>query len=627
MEIHVPTVPRHLTITQGMWEDFLWDPVLAAWVILGFRFDAFQNCRLRYYWFVQHVEDHSGFSSGKTIVDWAFLQLRMILIPNQEAGVYYPVFETGKNTFWRYYTTCKSRLFHAQIGRTDEQGYDAGSGKIEGAGSFKAYYRNGNLLTMPAPSFMKKASTQASMRFNVELIEEWTHIDAGSTGIDDQLIGRVTRECWNQHHPVWGNHIILSAPAKTRMHPGFTRHHAIESAWLTEGDPKSHTMGYSYKDYSDLAAVTGKTFREQYRIQSTIDAMKKKHDKSSWLGEGLGVWATSGKGWFTEESLLQCVDLGRRRKLEPAVGRTQHVEQLNRNGAVPEDLVFFFGGVDPAPSEGHRSDEGAIVVAAAVPKVLPKDAEKLSENPADWHFEYVFARRLTKKHKASARQWSGILHKLHQAFRFERLVMDPNGGGTFVKRELILPQQTIDNVPVEVTPIADQDDGPALVVRGDFILHLFKRGDSGMESLWPSFAGDDVLNDAMYSEVKEAVDHQGAAWPAPYREWMHEHRDQLKLWPESKTWALINLDAMVKQFGSVMVAMDPANPEKFLFTRRNARMFSAIGKKDLVSAGMFAYVAFRIWLKAEAWTSGIKPENRSAFIGQVIGSPSGGNYG
>ena len=98
--------------------------------------------------------------------------------------------------------------------------------------------------------------------------------------------------------------------------------------------------------------------------------------------------------------------------------------------------------------------------------------------------------------------------------------MDPNGGGTLIKRELILEKQTILGVDTPCTPIADQLDGPKLVARGDFILHMFKRGDPGVEALWPELPGDDNLNDALYSVSKDAVDHGLWAWPAPIEEWL-----------------------------------------------------------------------------------------------------------
>lgn len=620
LNIHVPSAPAHLKITQGMWEDFLCDPALAARVILGFKFDAFQNIRLRYYWWVQEVEDHSGFSSGKTIVDWAFAQLRAILIPNQALGIYYPVFETGKKTFWTYYTACKSPLFHAQIGKLDHEGGETKRvAKTEGASSFECTYRNGNTLLLPAASFSRDAVTQASLRFNTIIVEEWTHIDAMGTGIDDQIIGRNTRECWNQNHPIWGNHFVYSAPAKTRMHPGHVRHQTIERSWRN-GSPKSHSFGFCYKDFSNLPALSGKSFRETWRIDSTIKNRKSKTAKADWLGESLGVWAASGKGWYNEEGILQCVTQGRQRGVKPIIARNQLPPEL-----VTSPLIYFFLGVDPAPSEGLRSDDGALVAAMARPKVLPDPRDKkwrMSENPADWWFDYIYAKRLTSKEKMSARQWSGVIHRLHQVFKFHKIVMDPNGGGIFVKRELMASRQMIMNIEREVTPIVDQDGGPNAVVRGDFILHLFKRGDPGIESLWPELKGDDLLNDAAHSEMKLAMEHLGVSWPMSYPEWRNESPDELKTWVEERMWATINLTVMTRQYNNIVVATKEDGT--IAFTKNNARSFGAVGKKDFVSAGVNCYTAFRIFLQQDAWLLGIKPQNKGAIGGGVVGRMGNG---
>ncbi len=275
--------------------------------------------------------------------------------------------------------------------------------------------------------------------------------------------------------------------------------------------------------------------------------------------------------------------------------------------------VFFFEGVDPAPSESHRSDDGALVAAAAYPKREPEKDEPLSDNAADWHFDFIYGRRLTSAQKASARQWSGIIHSHHRRFRFERICMDPNGGGTLIKRELISLRQPIDGVETEVTPIGDQVDAPRLVARGDFILHLFKRGDPGVEALWPELPGDDNLNDALYSVCKDALDHGLWAWPMPIEEWLVEKKDLVKTWPEERMWALKNLDASTVQFKNIVVATKEDGT--YAFTKRNARQFSALGKKDFVSASMYCYAAFLMWLKSDDWRSRIAPEDACAFSG------------
>jgi hypothetical protein len=275
--------------------------------------------------------------------------------------------------------------------------------------------------------------------------------------------------------------------------------------------------------------------------------------------------------------------------------------------------VYFFEGIDPAPSESHKSDDGALIAGCAKPRRLPEKDEPLSDNPADWYFDFIYGRRMTWKQKASARQWAGIIHQHHQRFRFERICMDPNGGGTLIKRELISTRQLINGVDTDVTPIGDQVDGPHLVGRGDFILHIFKRGDPGVEALWPELPGDDNLNDALYSVCKDAVDHGLWAWPMPIEEWLVERKDDVGQWPEERVWALKNLDAATVQMKNIVVATKEDGT--FAFTKRNARQFSSIGKKDFVSASMYCYAAFLMWLRSDDWRSRVAPEDANQFSG------------
>jgi hypothetical protein len=191
--------------------------------------------------------------------------------------------------------------------------------------------------------------------------------------------------------------------------------------------------------------------------------------------------------------------------------------------------------------------------------------------------------------------------------------MDPYGGGVMIKRELIATKQLLDGIETEVTPIADLVDGPKLVARADFILHLFKRGDPGVESLWPEMAGDDVLNDALYSTCKDALEHSLWAMPPGVGDWMGARRAEIERWPEERLWALKCLDALGVQLTKVIVATKPDGT--WAFTKRNARQFSALGKKDLVSAAMYCYAAFLMWLQSDSWRGRAAPEDAATFSG------------
>jgi len=323
-------------IPHEMWVRMLIDPVCAAYVIYGVTLDAFQAARLRYYWWVPQLIDSAGVSSGKTFVIWLYVNLRAILIPDQEIAVFYPVYEQGKNTFWNYYTEMQTKfgdraaVFQAQLGKPaqfdagDEKG---GDGTLHGSACYKAFFKNGNKILMPAPSFMKDAVTQASLRLNVMVIEEWPEIDAMSDGINKQLISRVTRASWNQFHPVWCNHILYSGHAMSLMHPSARRYKAHLRA-EKRGDPRFANITSSYKDYSNRACYTGKTFQETYRVESTIEADRSTTSQSEWLGKGFGIWGALVKGLFTEQALLQCRANGKLRHVTPVLSRNQF-EQIH----------------------------------------------------------------------------------------------------------------------------------------------------------------------------------------------------------------------------------------------------------------------------------------------------------
>ena len=68
------------------------------------------------------------------------------------------------------------------------------------------------------------------------------------------------------------------------------------------------------------------------------------------------------------------------------------------------------------------------------------------------------------------------------------------------------------------------------------------------------------------------------------------------LWPVEQKWALKMLDEVRRQLCVVHVATKDNG--EYDLTRNNAYRFSAVGKKDLAYAALFALVRALIWLKA-----------------------------
>ncbi len=252
---------------------------------------------------------------------------------------------------------------------------------------------------------------------------------------------------------------------------------------------------------------------------------------------------------------------------------------------------YFFAGVDPAPSEGQRSDDGAIVGIEAI----PNDPVNLTNVYTDWKLAYRFGKRVRKQvldrsKGLSAREWAGVLHDMDRRFHFRKICMDPNGGGTFVARELASNKTVIRGIETGVTPIVTREDTTVVVAR--IILCMFKRGDPDIEEVWPGLAGDDPLNDAAYSEAKELIDRAAFLLPKPFEEW---DRKELEGWPEEQVWSLKMGTVLANQLKSIQVAV--REDGTWALTKRGARQFSAGGKKkDFVSGFLYANVAFRTWL-------------------------------
>ena len=104
-----------------------------------------------------------------------------------------------------------------------------------------------------------------------------------------------------------------------------------------------------------------------------------------------------------------------------------------------------------------------------------------------------------------------------------------------------------------------------------------------------------------------------AMLPPGVADWMGERRAEIERWPEERLWALKNLDALGVQLTKIIVATKPDGT--WAFTKRNARQFSALGKKDFVSAAMYCYAAFLMWLQSDSWRSRVAPEDAVGFSG------------
>lgn len=578
MDILVPSFPKNDQPSQMLIEDIIDNPPLGAKVFFGEVMDKFQEDRLIDYVLTPRVIDSSGYSSFKTRTFFIGFNLRRILIPDSVAGVYYQNFNVGQKSFWGYYDVFlrRSPLFRKQMGRIGiEIDDEDGKGNSKGASCWSAYYKNGSHIMLPAPSFLTDAKNQASIRLNDLGIDEWTKIDSNSTGIDDQLLGRCTRESFNQDHPFWCNHHLFLATAEDMSHPAAERYRQYK-AEVDKGNPDYSIISFNYKDISELKSWSGQTFKKALRETKVLRDMKAKHTKSKFLQEGLGIWSYNGRGWYSTEFLDMCVDLGRKRHLLPITRRSQDPKCADEN-------VRYFMGVDPSKGDLKKSDDGALVVLRAEP--LFKDA---GDNISDWRLDFVWA---FKVKGADVSQWSGLIHQKEKHFNFTGICMDHGGGGNWIKPELAKEKQIINDVQIKCLPIVTEDD--TTVNNGNYCLVMFTNHDDSIKRKWDSLKGADNLIDCAHSELKDAIEHVCIGFPPPFAEISIDEKNK---WDDERVWASKLLDLTRSQLSKISVLTKEDGT--FIFTKNNAHVFNTKGKKDdFAYAAVHAYTRFLIWIK------------------------------
>ena len=646
----VSRIARHLQVTPTMVDDFLCDPVMGAYVLLGIKLDVFQACRLRMLWWTPNVIDSSGFGTGKSLGIWIWMNLRAMIIGDQHLCIYYQTFQSAKDIFWPYYRSFDRRrapIFDAQLGKLDAEGDTDGKDNTKGPACYKQYFKNESLVMAPAPNWFQDAKGQAGQTFNGVAVDEWTKVETMTKktgrvtnekgdvvgGINQQIMGRVRRSSWNQFHPLWGNHMVFLATAESVQHPGYRRYKNFLTA-IKQGDPDYGLFSASFKDFSNeseetnirieecdcvkqevisgqssvvcgicggarraLKSDVGKPIKEVVPNWKRIASMKAEFTRAHFLREVCGIWARETRGWYSDDALERCVATGLTNNLQPEIARS----------TIPD--ANYFLGYDPAAAAKKGSDDAGLVVLRARPR--PGLGAPATSNLSDWLCEYVWAYRMRGEVKrgddegvlfaSTTNQMSGRVHQCHRRFGLTGILMDPGGGGNLVLPELNKSRQNIGGIETECTPIACPDD--ITVSNAHLILNLFLRRDSGISQLWPLLIGDDGLYEAMHVVFQEAVEHGIVSFPLPFNE---RPGDTTKDWDREKRWALINLDEARRQLLHIQAATH--DDGSWALTKNGAKQFSAIGKKDLAYSAIFAYVRFLIWLKLGEFEFGREEE-------------------
>ena len=291
-----------MTLRQTEVEACIRDPVFAVWLFFGIELDHFQAAALRIMWFTKEVIDSSAINTGKTFRLLLWCCLRVILLPNppgwkypgrlvgafyQEKGSVDEIFRAEMDSL---IALPGAKLFRRELKRMTR-------GKLgfhETANSVNYHFRNGGRISAPALNVARKSKTMAGRRYSDGYVEEYTEIDEDSQALDSQVIDRINRVDYNPRHPVWSNHIILSAHAQDPdSHPSHARIKQFKE--LIRNGSQNHALITS----SSLDWSQGDKRFEVRRQKAVADRRRDglKLGRAAMLQKHDGVWAPGGSDW------------------------------------------------------------------------------------------------------------------------------------------------------------------------------------------------------------------------------------------------------------------------------------------------------------------------------------------
>lgn len=564
-----------LTIQDEVLDKLLRDPVMAAYATMGVELDWFQNVRLRYNWFVPRKIDSSGWGTGKTIGEWVYAVLRAMLIPGNQVGVYYPTLKGGQQTFWKYFQTIHHPVLDAQ--------YAKGKNEYHDSGLFRKIFKNGSEIFLPAPGFINDALSQVSQSFHTIIIGEYTQAAKKGEGVDE-LIGRLRGERFAENHPIWSNHWLLSAHAESPQHPSYRYYEAAQKAIAGQfSQEEQHTnvcYSFCFHDWSDKP-YKNSTFRKKLMDRPMIQQMKRNLLPDDFRRRGLGLWSADGKGWYAEDVIKNVL--------------RSHVLPMEGRSTLDEIFVL---GQDIAPGQSGKADESASTVwrikevgaGDEFTEIVPGPVPGSPQGARYFHIAPVYAHVFKN---VDAGQISGFMHGLHLVFNFALIILDKEGGGAWVYKELIKPQQLIHNAMQTVVPVCtreepNQSDKQAIVV-------FFKRG-SELDELWDRnfLTGDEGIVEAAHREFRKGFETQAFHWPQLTH---NRPKSEVRALSERMRWALIYLTATWKQAKTIRVKTTPdgiviLNPRGFMKFQQPGTL-----KKDKIYSALYGYCGVRLIMK------------------------------
>ncbi len=452
---------RH--VTAMMVDDMLFNPILAAKVLLGIELPPHQELRVMTMWTKMYTIDDSGFSTGKTHNFALVAALRSILLRNRISGMISKTFAQGKNMF-RYFDNW------ANANPRFRNSIRVKQGKIQiihGSDVHYVDFRGGAQVRVLPPDFMKDSERLRGERWHDGYFDEWTTF--GNMGaLNKTIIGRVTNVNDYPECPVRQNHIHMGSTPNFTHHPSYSIVKRISRS-IRAGNPDYARFTSNYRHIPETEKWSRLVSRK------TIFLMQTNQPKNIVKMEVDGLWQKNSGTYYSSQVIY---DAQFRKSLVT-------LRRLKADDTYVAAIDIATGG-----NRDGKSDDCSLTIIR-----IQKD--KMAHHA------------LTVRYNGLRDfQFSGIVHKYHRIFGFALIGYDPGGGGLFIKDRLRETNQIIDNVELECNSLIDLQDKSGM--QGERILVPITRGDA-ISRLWGSMRSDSVLVNRMHREFSSNIESRQLA--------------------------------------------------------------------------------------------------------------------
>jgi hypothetical protein len=565
-------------LTAMMVEDMLFDPILAAKVLLRVKLPPHEELRIMWMWTTYYTNDDSGFSTGKSWTAALISALRSMLMPGRVSGIISKTFAQGKLVFAnfdRWYGS--SPIYRSCIK------HEGGKKRlVHGTDVWVAYYRGGSETRVLPPNFLNDAERIRSERWHDAYLDEWTTY-GNFKALNTTIIGRVTNVNHFPDCPVRQNHVHLMSTPAFQHHPAYKMIKSVDMQ-VSSGNKNYGRFSCNYRHIP-------KTEEWKWLVNKKIIFHMQTNLPSGVVkSEVDGVWSKDSSTYYNSSIVERA-----RLKIVPVVTRRSSSSEIFICG-----FDTARGGND-STSAGQGDDFAMSVFRMNISDMMP---------------HHVLT---VRKSKITDIQMSGIIHKWHRILGFTLVVFDPGGGGLFVKDRLRNSTQLIDNNEIQVTPIIQITDTSGVI--GDTILVPFSRSDLYISQMWGKMSSESVLVNRMHEEFKGAIENKKvilsgewngwknneSAWDVDgKREWLNRHGglediEKIKAEMDLAVSQLVHVDYKRDEEGNAII------DSYGMFN------FKSKSKKDAAYSLCYSFIGTRIYsfLRSSGFIEGLSADNEN----------------